>query len=46
MNLASSPLLSMLDHSTRELFLNQLQMMQLLQRRPVMLMSPYVLTLK
>jgi protease-4 len=45
-SLASSPLLSMLDDSTRSLFANQLQMIQLLQRRPIMLMSPYVFTLK
>jgi protease-4 len=45
-NLSASPLLSMLDDSTRELFQNQLQMIQLLQRRPVMLMSPYVFTVR
>jgi protease-4 len=44
--LSSIPLFSMLDDSTRQLFANQLQMIQLLQRRPVMLMSPYVFTLK
>jgi protease-4 len=45
-SMASSPLLSVLDESTRELFSNQLQMIQLLQRRPVMLMSPYVFTFR
>jgi protease IV len=45
-NLAASPILSMLDASTRELLGSQLQMIQLLQRRPVMLMTPYVFTLK
>jgi protease-4 len=44
--LLNSPLLSMLDDATRELFANQLQMIQLLQKRPIMLMSPYVFTLK
>jgi protease-4 len=45
-SIMSSPIFSILDEPTRRLFANQLQMMQLLAHRPVMLMSPYVLTIR
>jgi protease-4 len=45
-NISDSPLLQMLDNPTRQMLISQLEMIQLLQRRPIALMSPYVLNVR